>query len=224
MSLLDKVKAILVEMAQPTEKAKSKDYFHGTSSREAALGIAKNGIQPPDLTGKKGFMVPVKGKTYMTPHLHYAQIYALGGDVAGNNSWKPKHEYGYVFKIPGHQLKDVQPDEDSVGGLLTQYNETGKAGPDWLHNLARKHLGATTYSKAVDGEAAWQTRAGKTLLGKMSDSQKNELIDNYGAHVAHHVPVTPTDIYRIHTSKIPLLKPDGSNFFEHAEKINPEDI
>lgn len=212
----------LKEMAQPTDDAKNKMHYHGTSSRDAALSIANSKLEAPDLKDRGGFLKPVQGKVYVTPHIHYAQIYALGGDVAGS-SYKPKHEYGYLFGVHGSKLRDVQPDEDSIGGMLSKYKTEDEA-PRWLHPLAQRHLGPNTYSKAKDGEYAWQAKAGKTLVNKMSDSQKNELIDKYGAHVAHTGSLEHDSIYRIHTSKIPLLKSDGSNFFDHAEKITKDQI
>lgn len=214
--------AYITEMATPTPVAQEKDFYHGTASREAAIGIAKHGIVAPEQKDRKGFLKPVQGKVYITPHLHYAQMYALGGDVAGS-SYKPKNDYAYVFKVPGYQLKDVQPDEDSIGEMLSDYRSKDRK-PHWLDPLAAKHLGDTTYKKAKEGDYAWGIRAGKTLVNKMSDDQKNEIIDKYGAHVAHQGTLIPSEIYRIHTSKIPLLKRDGSNFHEHAEKIQPHEI
>lgn len=40
------------------------------------------------------------------------------------------------------------------------------------------------------------------------------------SHIAHHGPLQITKAWRIHKSKVPLLKRDGSNFFDHAEEVS----
>jgi hypothetical protein len=221
-SLIDTATKILKEAAVP-DRMKSMTFFHGTTNREAALGIAKEGIKAPDLKNKKGDLVPVSGKVYVTPHIHYAQIYALGGDIAGSKSShhisdKEKYgDYGYVFGVGGNKLNDIQPDEDSIGEMINKQN------PAWLHSMASWHLHPTTYKKVMDGEYAKYAVAGKQLVKKMSDDQKQLLI-HQGAHIAHHGTLVPDQVYRIHRDKIPLLNRDGSNFFDHAEKIDLKDI
>lgn len=214
-------KQFVTEMAKPTDEMHSMDFYHGTSNRAAALGIAKEGIKPGAVKQGKGSLAPVAGKAYVTPHIHYAQIYALGGDIAGG---KPEHKinhetepHGYVFKVPGHHLKDVQPDEDSIGQAVHD-----KTHP-WLNHMARQHLTDGQHRKVMDGEYSEWARSGKKLAKKMDDHQKLDLI-KHGAHVAHEGTLHPTEVYRIHKDKIPLLKDDGSNFFDHAEKIDPKDI
>src|ERR1700757_920523 len=116
---------VCVEMAVPSTQMRSQWFYHGTTSREAAIGIARDGLKPKAPPKSRppshhtrqhhNWLEPVKGKTYITPHLSYAQIYAIGGDMAGYNYGKqPYHDkdpYGYVFKFHGSKLKDVQPDE-----------------------------------------------------------------------------------------------------------------
>lgn len=212
-------KQFVTEMAVPSDEIKNMDFYHGTTTKAAALGIAANGIKTQEIKSR-GHMAPVQGKAYVTPHIHYAQIYAMGGDIAGSNSKRSHHDtepYGYVFKVKGHKLKDVQPDEDSVGEMVHN-----KKTP-WLSNLAHKHL-TDNQSRAVNsGEYSEWARSGKKLIKHMSDAQKLDLIKS-GAHVAHGGDLEPDEIYRIHHSKIPHLKRDGSNFFDHAEKITKDEI
>ena len=163
-------------------------------------------------------LTPVEGKTYITPHIHYAQIYALDGDIAGSTHHN-NDKHGYVFQIHGKKLKDVQPDEDDVGHLI--YKNTH---PDWLKNLANKHLTPNVMNRVKDGEYAYFAKAGKKLLNKMSDEQKLDLINNHNTHIAHTGTLMPDKVFRIHHSKIPLLKRDGSNFFQHAEELNLHDL
>lgn len=221
-SLIEMVSDIITEAELPSN-LKQQVFYHGTTNRKAALGIAKEGIKAPDLEGKKGDLIPVKGKVYLTPHIHYAQIYALGGDIAGSQSshhLRDKEQFGdhgYVFAVHGQTLGHVQPDEDSIGEMIY------KQHPMWLHNYAKNTLHPTTYKKVMGGEYAKFAVAGKQLVKKFSDNDKQSIIAA-GAHVAHEGTVKPTEVYRIHRDKIPLLKRDGSNFFEHAEKIDMKDI
>lgn len=212
-------KQFLNEMAVPSEDAKSKTYFHGTHSRAAALGIAKDGFKGRETTGKSSF-APVAGKVYITPHVGYAQTYAMGASIAGTNHQMAHHEtehHGYVFAVHGSKLKDVQPDEDSIGKMVWK-----KSHPA-LSEFAKDHLGEPTHKKVMDGDYASWARAGKSLVKKMPDHLKNSVIA-HGAHIAHEGPLKPDAIYRIHKDKIPHLKSDGSNFFDHAEKIEPHQI
>jgi hypothetical protein len=216
-------KQFRIDEAQATEDLKQMTFYHGTTRREAALGIAKHGIQPgvtKETKSKNGMMTPVAGKTYATHDIGYAQMYAMGGNIAGSSHMMTHHKtepHGYVFAVHGSQLGHVQPDEDSVGEAV--HNKSH----GWLNHMANQHLTDGQSKRIKDGEYAEYARSGKKLVKKMSDTQKIDLIRG-GAHIAHDGPMQPHAVYRIHHSKIPLLKQDGSNFFEHAEKIDPKDI
>lgn len=209
----------LLEMAAPVPDISSMTFYHGTPKKEYAESILKNGLQPPK-EKRKGNLAPVEGKVYMTPHIGYAQIYALGGHVAGSSKESALHlikhdgQHGYLFKIAGHKLTDVQPDEDSIGEHIGE-----GTGPSWLHGLANKHIAASTLKKAKDGEYDAYARIGKVLVKRMSDAQKIDLIVNHGAHIAHHGAVEPDEAYEIDRNKIPDLSHDGLNFFDHAKRI-----
>lgn len=223
MKTFNEFKQHLIMEAEASEAMKQMTFYHGTTRREAALGIAKNGIQPgvsKTVKGKNGMMTPVAGKVYATHDLGYAQMYAMGGNIAGSDHMMTHHKaepHGYVFAVHGDQLKHVQPDEDSVGEAI--YHK--KHG--WLNRMADQHLTDGQHRKVMDGEYGEWARSGKKLVKKMSDSQKLDMIHG-GAHIAHEGELHPHAVYRIHHSKIPLLKQDGSNFFDHAEKIDPKDI
>ena len=213
-------KEFICEMAAPSKENSDKIYYHGTTSREAAKSIAKNGIVAPVVPAKKNSLTPVAGKVYITPHIDYASIYAMGGDIASTEHLMPHHKtdpHGYVFAVHGHTLKHVQPDEDSVGEMI--YKKSNSK----LNHLASYHLGEPTLRKIHDGEYTAWARGGKSIMKHLTDDHKNELI-HQGAHVAHEGTLHPHAIYRIHHSKIKHLKRDGSNFFEHAEKIEPHEI
>lgn len=209
--------SFITEMAAPQEKHRGMMFYHGTSDEETAHKIIKDGhIKSPEGPQGKSAMAPVAGKTYITPHLHYAQIYALGGDVAGHDSHNIKGEHGYVFGVSGKHLKDIQPDEDSVGEQLHDHYHAKKETN--LTRLASRHLTPNTIRKVKDGEYSVWARAGKKLVKNMSDHDKHQAIDD-GAHIAHEGNLPITKAWRIHKSKVKLLKRDGSNFHEHAEEI-----
>lgn len=208
----------LHEMALPRESDIKKTYYHGTGTDKAAKSILKQGIKPPDLTTKKkGLLTPVEGKVYITPILEYGLIYALGANMIGSetmlDSWKKKGEdTAYLFVIDGKQLKDIQPDEDSVGEMIS------KKKPEWLYRLATYHLADSTMRRIMDGEYSYWAKAGKVLMKRMSDEEKLMLI-GAGAHIAHTGALKPKEAWSMPKSDNKLLNPDGSNFFQVAKRI-----
>ena len=218
------IRKVLTEVIDTPTKV----YYHGTPSKEAAESILRSGIQPPDLSSRQGVLTPVQGKVYITPDISYAQIYAIGGDLAGNDASrmvKTYGQFGYMFVIDGNKLGDIQPDEDSVGEMIHDEEVS------WLSDMARYYLDEepyddegqdlgyySLYDAVMGGEYdAWAT-AGKFLLDEMSDSQKQKLIDA-GAHIANTGVLIPSRAYRIDRNKTQQLKRDGSNFFALAEEI-----
>lgn len=212
------------EMAIPTDAIKNKMYFHGTSNEAAAKSIIETGKLKGRAEDSRKSLAPVKDKVYMTPHIHYAQIYAIGGDMAGSESGEhhfPKTAttgHGYVFQVKGTALKDVQPDEDDAGEMaLCRYTHVEGLHPH-VKELARKLATPKQLRQSADGEYAAHSAVGKKMVKVMPDWMKLHLIDK-GAHIAHHGEIEIHRAWKIHKSKIKLLKKDGSNFFEHAEEI-----
>lgn len=218
------IRKVLTEVIDMQQKV----YYHGTPSKEAAESILRSGIKPPDLSSRQGALMPVQGKVYITPDISYAQMYALGGDLAGNNASRMIENYGqfgYVFLIDGDKLGEIQPDEDSVGEMIHDEQVS------WLSAMARYYLDEepyddegqdlgyySLYDAVMGGEYdAWAT-AGKFLLDEMSDTEKQKLIDA-GAHIANTGALIPSKAYRIDRNKTEQLKRDGSNFFDFAEEI-----
>jgi hypothetical protein len=220
------IRELLSEMAAPRQSDLERVYYHGTAKKENAKSIIANGINPPDLSTRSGYLKPVEGKVYITPKISYASIYAIGGDMAGRKvpDWilKDYGQYGYIFVIDGQQLKDIQPDEDSVGEMISN----GEV--DWLDDLARDVLEYEDYDDEVGynglydavmgGEYNAWAAAGKIVLDSMTDEQKLELID-LGAHVAHTGNLMPKETWRFDRNRTVELAKDGSNFFDLAERI-----
>ena len=216
-------------MAAPRQSDLERVYYHGTPKEENAKSIMTNGISTPDLSTRSGPLKPVEGKVYITPKISYASIYAIGGAMAGSevSPWMLKDygQYGYVFVIDGQQLKDIQPDEDSVGEMISNGEE------DWLDDLARDSLEYEDYDDegqdlgynglydaVMGGEYDAWASAGKIVLDSMTDGQKLELID-LGAHVAHTGNLMPKEVWRFDRNRTIELAKDGSNFFDLAERI-----
>lgn len=207
----------LIEMAMPRDIDLAKKYFHGTSDDKAGKGILTKGINPPDLEFKKKTqLTPVKGKVYITPDIKYALIYAIGANMIGSKlpeRWiKAGEEYAWLFVIDGKQLKDIQPDEDSIGEMISNKE------PMWIYNLAKRELTTRQLEKVMDGEYSYWASCGKKLNKIMTDIQKLHLIDA-GAHIAHTGNLKPNECWKMHKNDNEKLKSDGSNFFKIAKRI-----
>ena len=212
----------------------AKTYYHGTDNDKAAKKILKKGIQPPEVVYQT-LMSPVKGKVYLTPDLEYALIYSIRANMIGrelpSSFIKPGTEYAYLFVIKGKELKDIQPDEDSIGEMiykLAGYRTPSKLGGGtyiesdtdfkWLWNMAKKELTPRQFEKVIDGEAAYWAAAGKKLVKKMTNDQKWQLIDA-GSHIAHTGSLKIKEAWKMHKNDNVKLKKDGSNFFKVAKRI-----
>jgi len=206
----------LIEMAAARAEDHGKKYYHGFPSEKSLQSIKDTGLQPPDLAGKKGNLTPVAGKVYCTPDLRYAIIYCLGAAMIGQKmsdiAIGSFGQYGFLAVIYGNQMTDVQPDEDSVGEMIYD-----RKFP-WLNRLADQYIAASSIRRIMDGEYSYWAKAGKTLMKRMTDAQKHELIDA-GAHVAHGGALQPDEIWKFDKKRSQELEKDGSNFFDIAERI-----
>jgi len=216
----------LEEMALPQDFHRSKTYYHGTSKAISAKGIFEKGIQPPDLTNRKGKLKPVEGKVYITHSLEMGIIYALGASMLGYDMTSflknDEDRYGYLFVIDGNQLKDIQPDEDNVGEFIYKcYKNPGYKLTNnllWLDYLAITKLTPNQLQRVKHGEYNDWAMAGKKLMKFMTDDQKIQLID-LGANIAHHGAIIPKEVWKFDKKDSPKLNKDGSNFFDIATKI-----
>ncbi len=206
-------------LARPIDKLKT--YYHGTSG-ENGEKIIKEGIKAPEIVGKTR-LSPVKGKQYITTDLGYAIIYAIRGDIFGTSYKNNSNDFGYVFEIPGKNIEDIRPDEDSVGEII--YNELkSKKRNDkliWLIHLYSYNATQNQKKNLENGEFDAFAQVGKKILKLMTDEQKLLLIDIGNSHIAHESSknLMPTIAYKIYYKDIQYLKNDGSNFFKYAEKI-----
>ena len=239
-SLLEAVKKVIwpgyiEEMAAPTKEIQDKTFYHGTygkpyagiTAEHAAQHIAIHGLLPmggQEPPKKETNLTPMHGHTYATSDIGYAQIYAIGGDLAGTSSYKPKHTHGFVFAFKGKKLSDIKPDEDKVGELYYQHHAGTNKAPSWLLSLINKHTTDYSRKKAKEGEYEHFAKIGKKVIPHMTPEQHLDIITNHSPAIANLGPIQPERVYRINTSKIPHLKRDGSNFFEHAEELDLEKL
>jgi len=216
--------------ATPTPAIKKGVYYHGTTTKEAAEKIWKEGLKP-DLskTPEYNLSRPIAGRVYCTKNLGYALIYALGGDVAGKEGMKflldKNGQFGYVFVIPGSLFSEIHPDEDEIGKAIYENKMP------WLTDLAKENLSDEDHPDendeglygdlldgVADGDYSCFIKAGKLLLPLLTDKQKIEIIKKYG-NVAHSGVLHPTEMWKIDRKFTPDLKRDGSNFFKLAERV-----
>jgi hypothetical protein len=227
----------------PTEEMRARVWYHGTPSALLAEHIAVYGIKPNSLAGpgrvKRGLMVPMKGRVYLTPNIGYAQIYALGCACAGHDVpqqfFRGHGDTGYVMVVNGRDLEDLLPDEDDVGELAGQaialtegrtrvaFTDLSKRlfteDPEFAKQFARfakNGLTSRQLEKILDGEYAYFAAGGKRLLRKLPDEWAIRLI-KAGTNVAHRGGnLRPTQAWAINKHRSRELKEDGSNFFEIA--------
>lgn len=180
-----------------------KVYYHGTSTIQAAREIKKNGIVPPNLEGRNNFLTPVQGKTYLTPSISYALIYAVGGNFIGNTNlalpydgneekfkyiFKSDNRYGYIFEVSEHKLSDIQPDEDEIGELYHYVLNGEVYGNDIHSNKVWKNFNDSSFKYSF-----------KNLMDRVSTTRQKEKIKDgeyiYYAHVGKKaLKVMPNDM------------------------------
>lgn len=221
--------------------------YHGTVGTEKAEKIMKDGISAQRVMQPKTHLAPVPGRVYASQSLPYAMIYAMGGQMAGHVDPRvpEKDPYGYVFVIDRSEiLDDVQPDEDNVGETWwfadmamrgdkeslkefywenplarAVYNSEGWGNfRDYVHYFGQSVASPRTLSYVRNGDYAWFAKLGKMMLRKMDDELKEMFITN-GAHVSVQGPLVPSQVWRLDRRRTVELKPDGSNFFQVAERI-----
>jgi hypothetical protein len=230
-----------LDEAAPDDVMRGNVFYHGVASTMAAEAIMVEGLKGQETQGK-GKLAPVAGKVYLTSDISYALHYALGGnyqhamqEAAGDfKSDLRTDPYGYLFVIKGSDLKDVQPDEDSIGEWMSGHSiHNGYRYSDLLNAKCAFPTGTKEYSvwnfiksnmtekQFVDSMqglyAAWAS-GGKRALKSMPDWMKVYLI-NQGTHIAHHGSIMPSECWRILKADLSKLKKDGSNFFQIAKRI-----
>lgn len=174
----------ILNEAAPTDALKAGTYYHGTSGATAMEAIVANGLQGQEVQGKRA-LSPVKGMVYLTPHITYAIIYALGGNFTSSMMEAKDYSdpYGYVFVVDGSSLMDVQPDEDSVGEWIGENSE--RIETRWLHYQTREPLNKpdgspmmrTTGYKCAHPPSSPEAQIYRYLQSAMTPTQFEKCLD-----------------------------------------------
>jgi hypothetical protein len=242
----------LIEMAAPPSHLLGTSLWHGTNTGARGLSILRDGIRHIDWIelgrSPRARQAPVPGRVYLSQRPYYAIIYALGGNMIGQRIrpefFAKSGRYGYLFEIPGDQLTNVEPDEDSVGKAVSHCLSWGKQREeqairigdsmeepgfvpglyadqdlrDTLRYMAHRHLTPKQLIDVRNGVYSQWAVAGKKLLRVLPDHIKVRII-LLGAHVGHQGPVVPSAAWRIDKLRSEELAPDASNFFSIAERV-----
>ena len=221
-------------------------FFHGTLGTDNAKKIMQQGVQAQRVMNPKTHLSPIQGRVYAAQNLSVAMMYAMGGAVAGHKlpekSIDPEDPYGYLFVIDKEEfLEDVQPDEDNVGETwmyadmvqrgkvdslktyyfkdpLAQAVESDEYFMSSVWYLGRQVAHPKTLRHVQGGEYIWFAKLGKMMLRKMSAELMEKFIAA-GSNVSIKGPLEPTEVWRLDRRRTEELKPDGSNFFQVAERI-----
>lgn len=218
--------------------------YHGANEK-SGLAILKDGFIDPKGTelkfgDRKTALRPQDGKVYMTHSIQYATIYAIGGNVIGNNSYPSEQElekngrYCYIFEFNEDDLKEenIHADEDGIGMALHLYFTNAKESEDFdvskfkdplfgkIVALATSYLTSAQLKNLKEQfcDYSWFAKAGKKLMNHLTP-EMTKLLINGGAHVAHSGKAYIVKAYKFDRKKNKLLKPDASNIFELSREI-----
>ena len=226
-----RILSLINESPPADEQERGLTYYHGTPNWKAAQKIMREGIRPgSEISSKKSdddwddddddLLRPVADRVYITPNLHIALVYALGGDVAGSKERilpgdfdTPADRYGCVFEISGSSVNDIQPDEDIIGMLIHD-----KKYP-WLNRLAEEECDGRDLKMVSYGEYKYWAKVGKELIPFLTVEQQHILMKDPKMNMAHKGAIKPVSAWKVDKCDTPKYKPDGSNFFEVAKKV-----
>lgn len=199
-------------------------YFHGTPREIQGLKVLQEGLLP-DLSTTQGVAKPVAGRVYLSKNIDYAIIYLLGANMLGSKL--PDNlltdRFGYLFVVEEEVLGSVQPDEDQVGEAmasgefpqLEKYQEF-LIDQEPIDNPEGHYQ--NLWQQVKEGEYVAWIKAGHLLLPKLSEIEKMAIINHYG-NIAHEGKVIPSEAWKFDKTLSEKLRPDGSNFFQLAQRV-----
>lgn len=188
---------------------------------------------------------PVAGRVYLTTSLRYCSAYVFNGCCAGTSMVRDAEQNpdGFLFVIDGSEIgtADLQPDEDELGKLpwlLSNLDFASKQTVDSsecgtlaallvkepgfrvsLTDQVRRFIPAYTFRKASDGLCSWQSKAGKILLNRLGADTLQRLSGCF-PNKAVAGAVRWSEAWRIDKRSAKAVRPDCSNFFEIAQRVN----
>jgi hypothetical protein len=228
----------ITEMAVSSE-IKGMTFYHGTPKEAAGLAILESGqLEPGNKDQQRGSkLTPQIGKVYLASELEESAIYALGANALGSDysTWKDDSMVGYLFVVPGSNLKDVIADEDYIGQALyhlnkKEYYKDGfssnlpKCFDDYLTSkfiqIAQNNLTPRQWHKVkVYDDYADFAVAGKKLNRIGLPEDITTALIKAGSPIAHDGAVKFSEAWRFDKRLNPKLKKDASNFFKIAERV-----
>jgi hypothetical protein len=225
----DKLKSVYDATASLDIEA-ADTYYHGGSGASIRQ-MAKDGyVMAPVETGK-GYQSPLAGRSYLTKDLGYALIYALGGDMVGQDAtgyYRSGDEGGIVLVAPNEDT--LIPDEDWLGQKLCDgYEAMSRNKPSndpIFEQMTQIPLLGPVFDKMVKARDLWDM-AYQSMIGKMAIRLLMKSYPEYlkrlakESHTLSHegnLKVLKAWVFNKEKDN-PKLKKDGSNFFEIAQEI-----
>lgn len=191
------------EIIQPDKSLRAATLYHGTSTKDAAESIKRNGLksQPQILQQKYSgheSMIPIAGGIYLTRDFGNAVRYSFMSEVKDEQylQFVKSEPYGYVFEVDGSQLTGVTPDEDQYGNILHQIVLRNPTTPQLSALLSRipTHLRSTLQQKSIDYPTV--ALAGKWFIHNSSPSLQAYALNRY-SNVVNFGTMMPTAVWTI---------------------------
>lgn len=194
---------LLRAMAIPTSRELDQIWYHGTPDPEAAKAIMTDGISPNKGIGRwEHGLEAVEDHIYLSSK-DTATRYALGKwDDSGHDEDIP----GFLFKVDGKDLVDIQPDEDEVGEIVRRVLTQGyyfeedenwdfllnliKDTPQQIQDFIENFINTKNF---IPKDTA---QVGKMLLPFLTDDAKLEIL-KVCENVAHMGVIYPLDCMAI---------------------------
>jgi hypothetical protein len=171
-----------------------------------------------------------------------------GAQSGPSNRTMETGQYGYVFEVKASDIHEPMPDEDFIGEMvyiITKFkNATARKDQKELDSLekfynekmnvmkslpsnviddiyytAHSNIPASYMKKLLFGEYIYFAKAGKKLVKFLLRSTLDSLVANFVGAISSLGETKISGAWRIDKALTPQLKRDGSNFFDHAEKV-----
>lgn len=184
----------IYEMAAPLQKHMDIDWYHGTNSTYLESLLRDKQLKPSEVVTVRttAMMAPQHGKVYLTHDVEEALSYAYMRIRS--------RDMGKIFPIlvvvSGKELKDFNPDEDTIADLVPKYIKSEKFDNRWLRSLAMSKAPKALEKYDRFGDYAYGTSLGKTLMKYLSDEEKYKLIE-YGKKIAHSGSIDIKEIWQL---------------------------
>lgn len=207
-------KGHIYEMAAPLPQHSDIDWYHGTTS-EYLEGIMRDkALKPSEIVTVRTtrMMAPQHGRVYLTHNVEEALSYAYMR-ISSKNQGKI---LPILVVVDGKELKDFNPDEDTIADLVPKYITSEKFDNRWLRSLAMSKAPKALERYDRMGDYAYGTSLGKTLMKYLTDEQKYKLIE-YGKKIAHEGPVQIKEIWQL-PSEIEHVSITADEY-EHVSKL-----